>query len=75
MSAVDVMRSQGNEALTKSVPTTLVLGAGILHENEKPIPLQTTGIVDSNTERMENYFVQKRLLLWYTGSEQTFLYG
>ena len=35
-----------NEAITKSVPTPLVLGAGLLHENEKPVALDTTGTVD-----------------------------
>ena len=35
-----------NEAVTKSVPTPLVLGAGISHENEKPVALDTTGTVD-----------------------------
>ena len=57
----------------QGVPTPLVLGDGILHEIEKPVALDTTATVDSNTGRMENSLVQKRLPFWHTGSELTFL--
>ena len=69
------MRCHGKEAMTKNVPTLLVLGTEILHESEKPVAFETTGMVDSNTERMDKYFAQKGLLLQFSVPELTLLFG
>ena len=69
------MRCQGNEAMRKNVPTSLVLNAWVLHEKEKPIAFETTGMVDSNTERLETYLAEKGLLLRFSVSELALLFG